>query len=146
MNGIVRWLVVTTFAIFVLSASHATAGSTEDIAEAESLISFENMLSAMASRIYDRTDERAKKAVFGTEQAKETIKACKSSPDWLDINDDFLWMTCLSQKAPYVRVYSVLFSKFLDEELERETALQAGKIPEHAIPSLRESLLERLGL
>ena len=145
MNGIARSLVAATFVAFTLSASHATAGSVEDIAEAESLISLENMLSNMANRIYDRTDERAKQAVFGTEQAREAIEACKSSPGWLDINDGLLWMTCLSRKPTYRRVYSVLFSKFLDEELERETALQAGKIPGHAIPRLKESLLERMG-
>ena len=146
MNGIARSLVVAAFVAFALSASHATAGSAEDIAEAESLISLENMLRDMANRIYNRTDERAKQAVFGTKQAKATIEACKSSPDWMDINDDFLWTTCLARNSPYIRVYSALFTDFLEEELQREMALHAGKIPEHAIPSLKESLLERMGL
>ena len=140
MNHIGRALSAMAFVALALSSSPATAGSAEDVAEAEALIVLENMLNDMVGRIYSRTDERAKQAIFGTENAEKIINSCKSSPTWLDIDSEHhLWMSCLMQKPTYRRVYSVLFSGYLEEELQREIALQAGQIP-----SLEESLRERL--
>ena len=139
MNGVRCALVAMAIVALSLSSSPATAGSLEDVAEAEALIALENMLDGMLSRIYSRTDERAKQAIFKTEQAKETIKSCRSSTDWMETYDDHLWSFCLLRKPPYARVYGVLFAKFHEEEIQREIALQAGQVP-----GLEEALWERV--
>ena len=131
MNGIGRAVVAAALVALAYSSSPATAGTADDVAEAEALIVLENMISDALDRIYVTADERAKQAIFGTKNAEKAINSCRSSTTWRrDMDGELhLWASCLMQMPTYRRVYSVLFAKYLEEGTQHEIAQHAGKVP-----------------
>ena len=137
--------------ILWLASFPSIAETEEDSAKVDRLIELEEM----AARIRSNTYWRVVQTISETERAQKAIEECGDTELRMcqEVNEVYkkqnpgeeglegcLWRACLSDRAPFNRIFDKLYNEFLGEEINREIEQAQKRVDESDREELEETV------